>query len=185
MMVVGLVVVAVIIIFLISTYNILVGKRNRVKEALAAIDVYLQNRFDALTQIAETVVAYAKHEKETLVQVTSMRQQIASLPASADKVAQFEKLEAGLRSINVQAEAYPELKADQNYLHLQRTINELEEKLSASRRTYNANVTDYNTSISSIPTNLVAGMFNFKPEQLLVISEEKKADVDIKNILRG
>lgn len=184
-MVIGIIVLVVILLYVIGVYNSLVSRRNRIKESLAAIDVYLQNRFDALTQIAETVVAYAHHEKDTLKKLTAMREKLSSLPVSADKITQLDQVEAGLRNINIQAEAYPDLKANQNYLHLQRTINDQEEKLSASRRTYNANVTSYNSYIASIPTKLFAGMFGFQEADLLVIDEAKKAEVDIKNILRG
>lgn len=183
-MIITIIIVAIIIIYAMSVYNTLVSKRNRIKEALAAIDVYLQNRFDTLTKIAETVVAYATHEKETLNELTRLRQNIENLPLSTDKITKLEEVEKGLRNISIQAEAYPELKANENYLHLQRTINEIEEKLSASRRTYNANVTGFNTYIASVPSNLFANMFKFSAFDLLEIAEEKKKDVDMGSLLR-
>jgi len=176
-------VIVIVGIFLIATYNGLVSRRNRIKEALVAIDVYLQNRYDALTQIAEVVVSYATHERETLAQVTNMRVGLRNQPPSADKIKQYEEVDRALSSINFQAEAYPEIKANENYIHLQRTINELEEKLSASRRSYNSNVAGYNTAIQSIPTNMVASMFGFREESLLEIAQDKKAEVDLRNIL--
>jgi len=184
-MIIGGIVIAVIVLYGIIVYNSVVSRRNKIKEALAAIDVYLQNRFDALTQIAETVVSYAKHEREALTELTMMRQKISALPASTDKITQLEQVEEGLRNINVQVEAYPDLKASDNYLHLQRTINDQEEKLSAARRTYNANATSYNSYIASIPNNIFASIFGFKEADLLNIDESKKAEVNVKNILRG
>jgi len=185
MLVFGIIVISVVLLFVILSYNSLIGKRNRIKEALSAIDVYLQNRFDALTQIAETVVAYAQHEKEVLVQLTTMRQHISSLPTSPEKIAKLEQVEENLLGITIQGEAYPDLKASSNYVHLQQTIHELEQNLSASRKTYNANVTDYNTTIASIPTNIIAGIFGFNPAELLIITASKQEEVNLKNMLRS
>jgi LemA protein len=183
-----LIVIAVIVIialYLITSYNRLVKMRNRIKESFAAIDVYLQNRVDALTKIAETVIAYATHERDTLTQVTRLRAGLSDSQSTEEKLKIYAEMEKTLGGINIQAESYPELKANDNYIHLQRTINDLEEKLSASRRTYNANVTSYNTMIGAIPMNLLAGPFGFSAENLLEIAESKKADVDMKSLLRG
>lgn len=144
----------------------------------------MQNRFDALTKIAETVVSYATHEKDTLSQITSMRQGLSNQQSNAERLNTYAEIEKKLDGINIQVEAYPELKASDNYMQLQRTINDLEEKLSASRRTYNGNVTSYNTTIATFPTVVFAGMFGFKAETLLEIEESKKADVNMKELLR-
>lgn len=178
-------VIVIIAIYLIVLYNRLVGMRNRVRESFSAIDVYLQNRVDALTKVAEAVVSYASHERETLAQVTRMRAGLHDNLPVADKIRTYGEIEKKLSGINIQAEAYPELKANENYLHLQHTVNDLEEKLSASRRTFNANVTHYNTMIAVIPTNLFAGIMGFRGESLLEIEESKKQDVDLGALLKG
>jgi LemA protein len=185
MLIIIAIIVAIIALYLIISYNRLVNMRNRIKESFAAIDVYLQNRVDALTKIAEAVIAYASHERDTLDQVTRLRTSLSNSQSNEEKLKTYAELDKTLGSINIQAESYPELKANENYIHLQRTTNDLEEKLSASRRTYNANVTSYNTMIAAIPMNLIAGPFGFNAENLLEIEESKKADVDMKSLLRG
>lgn len=184
-MLIGIIIVVVIALYLIIGYNRLVGLRNRINEAFANIDVYLLNRFDALTKQAEVVVSYAEHERETLMQVTRLRASVSDHQTQAEKTEIYSSMEAQLSRIHMVGESYPDLKANQNYLQLQRTITDIEDKLSASRRTYNANVTSYNTLIASIPTNLYAGLFGFTPRTLLEIEENKKADVDMKSLLRG
>lgn len=185
MLVIGIVIVILFVLYFIVTYNQLIQMRNRVKESFAAIDVYLQNRFDALTKVAESVVSYAEHERETLENVTKLREGMKNGQDVSERMNAYTEMEKTLHSINIQAEAYPELKASENYMQMQRTINDLEEKLSASRRTYNANVTSFNTKISSFPTNIFAGALGFKQETLLKIEASKKVDVDLKSILKG
>lgn len=177
-------IIVVIILYFVLMYNNLIRVRNRVRESFAAIDVYLQNRFDALTKVAETVVSYAEHERGTLETIVSLRSKLSTTMSDGDKVDIYNQLEKTVSGLNVQVENYPELKANENYIHLQRTINDLEEKLSASRRTYNANVTQFNTMIETIPTNLFASMLGFQRKSLLEIEEAKKADVDMHSLLR-
>lgn len=173
--------IVAVAVYIIITYNSLVGLRNRIKESFGNIDVYLQNRFDSLTKVAEAVVSYAKHERETLTQITRIRADINDQnQALSEKIKAYSDLDRALQRINIQAENYPDLKASKNYLHLQQTINDLEEKLSASRRTYNANVAAFNTKIASFPAILFARLFGFKAESLLEIEESKKADVSMK-----
>lgn len=173
-----------VILYLLISYNGLIKIRNRVRESLSAIDIYLEQRFDALSKVAEAVVSYAQHERGTFAEITKLRQEIPTLPDD-QKVEAYNKLEGLVSGLTVQVENYPELRASENYLHLQKTINELEERLSASRRTYNANATTFNTKIEVIPNNLFAGMMGFSKKPLLVVEERKREDVDLKGILRG
>ncbi|MGG4032363.1 LemA family protein [Paenibacillus cisolokensis] len=175
---------AVVLLFVIILYNNLVAARNNVKEAFAAIDVYLQQRFDALCNIAEAVVAYARHERETLNEITRLRNELAIM-SDDEKVEAYRKSDRLVERLTLQVENYPDLKASDNYIHLQKTVNDLEEKLSASRRTYNARVNKYNTMIQMFPANMLAGALGFTPKELLEIDESKKQDVDLKSILRG
>src|SRR5690554_2994637 len=177
--------IAIIAIYLILSYNSLIRIRNRVRESFAAIEVYLQNRFDALTKIAESVVSYAQHERGTFEKIVELRQQLTTPLSDEKKVETYNQLDKMVSGLNIQVENYPELRASENYMHLQRTINDLEEKLSASRRSYNANVMRFNTMIETIPTNLFANMMGFQIKTILEIEEAKKADVDMKNLLRG
>lgn len=175
--------VAIIVLFFIVTYNRLVALRNRIREAFAAIEVYLQNRFDALVKVAEAVNAYTGHERETLEAVTRMRQGIQDDQSPADKLQAYKSIEEMLEGINIQVESYPDLKASENYIQLQNTINDLESQLANSRREYNVLVAKYNTVIESIPTNFVAGISGFRRETLLEIEASKKEDVDMKALL--
>ena len=175
----------IVLIYLFASYNGLITMQNRIKESFAAIDIYLEQRFDTLTKTAEVVVSYAKHEKETFTKVTELRQGINPSMSDEQKIATYNQMEKLLGGINVQVENYPELKANENYLQLQRTINDLEEKLSASRRTYNANVVKFNTMIETIPTNIFARRLGFTQKGLLEIEERKRSDVNMGSLLRG
>jgi LemA protein len=184
-MVTGIViaVVVIIVLYLILTYNRLVSLRNNIKEAFAGIEVYLQNRFDALVKIAEAVNAYTGHERETIVEVTRMRQGIRDDQSPEEKIRRYDEIESRLEGITIQVESYPDLKASDNYIQLQETVNELESKLAESKRNYNKLIADYNTTIQSFPANLIAGGFGFREEIMLKIEEAKKQDVDLKALL--
>jgi LemA protein len=176
-------VIGFIVLYLIISYNSLIRMRNRVRESFAAIDVYLMNRFDALTKISETVVSYAEHERGTFEKIVELRQKLNTPMPDEEKVDTYNQLDKMVSGLNIQVENYPELKASDNYIHLQRTINDLEEKLSASRRTYNANVTRFNSMIETIPTNIFANMMGFEVKTILEIEEAKKGDVSMKSLL--
>lgn len=184
-MIIALSLAGVALLGMIVIYNTLVSARNKVREAFAAIDVFLQQRFDALSQAAEAVSAYTDHERETLMAVTSLRSQAVVARSDEDKIQVYRKMEQLAGGLRLQAEAYPQLQASANYVHLQKTINDLEEKLSASRRTFNARVTRYNTLIEMFPLNLMAGMMSFRRKELLEVDMAKKQDVDLRSILRG
>ncbi|CAH0122621.1 MULTISPECIES: LemA family protein [unclassified Paenibacillus] len=183
-MIIASVIIAVIVLYLIYLYNRLFKMRNRIREAFQAVEVYLQQRFDTLIQIGEAVVAYAKHERDTLKEITAMRQGLAGRSIS-EKLQAYEDLNQKLEGIRIQAEDYPQLQASRNFLHLQHTVNDLEEKLSAARRTYNANVIAYNNAIGMIPAVLFAGMFGFKAESMYEVPESKKQEIDMKQLLKG
>lgn len=183
-MTITLIVIAVIVVYLIFLYNRLFKMRNRMKEAFQAIEVYVQQRFDTLVQISEAVVAYAKHERSTLTEVTAMRQAIAGRPIR-ETLQDYEDMTQRLEGIRIQAEDYPELQASQNYLHLQHTVNDLEEKLSAARRAYNGNVITFNNAIGIFPAVLFAGLFGFRVETMYEVAESKKQEADLKQLLKG
>ncbi len=184
-LIIALVVLGFLVLYLIVSYNRLINARNKVREAFSAIDVYLLNRFDTLTKVAEAVVSYAEHERNTLQKVTELRQSITPKMSEDDKIATYNQLDKMIRGINIQVENYPDLKASENFLHLQRTINDIESKLSASRRTYNANVTLFNTMIETIPTNIFAKYLGFTKKNLLETEDYKREDVNLRSILRG
>ncbi|MEK5257448.1 LemA family protein [Paenibacillus sp. FSL F4-0125] len=175
---IGLTIVVIIGAYLMAAYTRLLSRRNRVRESFATIEGYLQNRVEALTEVAKMVISYAKHEHETLALVHRMRAGLSADHLPVEKLIRYVEMEKYIHSINVQADYYPELKASDPFIKLQQRIYILEENLSASRRIYNENVTSYNTMISTLPTLLLAGAIGFKPEILLKMEGAKRADVN-------
>ncbi|WP_010631805.1 LemA family protein [Sporolactobacillus vineae] len=163
-------VIAIIVIFFIVSYNGLVKYRNWVQESFSQIDVQLKRRHDLIPNLVETVKGYAKHEKETLSQVIEARNRLVS-GTPQQRIEADNQIEGALRSIFALAESYPDLKANQNFLSLQEELATTENKVAYSRQLYNKTVKDYNIKRESFPTNLIAGLFGFKREELLTIPE--------------
>ncbi|MDQ0091308.1 LemA protein [Paenibacillus anaericanus] len=166
-------VVAIILIYVIVAYNGLVKLRNWVKESWSQIDVQLKRRHDLIPNLLETVKGYAKHEKETLAKVIQARNGLIS-GSPSERVEADSQLQGALKSVFALGESYPDLKADQNFVALQEELANTENKVAYSRQLYNKTVAEYNTKRESFPTNMIAGMFNFKAEQLLVTPEAEK-----------
>jgi LemA protein len=163
-MIIVLVVIAVIAIWLVSLYNNLVKLRNRRQNAFADIDVQLRQRHDLVPQLVETVKGYASHEKELLLRITEARTAAINAKGIDDKIVAEQQLTSALQGLKVQVEAYPDLKANQNFLQLQEELSDIENKLAASRRFFNGATTEYNNSVESFPGNLVARNFGFQRE---------------------
>lgn len=170
------VILIVIVLFVIITYNDLVRLKNKVKNSLAQIDTQLQRRFDLIPNLAETVKGFAAHEKELLENVTASRNGYMSASSNEEKLAMNNQLTAGLSALYAVAENYPELKADVNFLKLQDELSETEDKVAFSRQFYNDAVTIYNNKLQMFPSNLVAGVFGFK-EEALFDSDDKAEEV--------
>ena len=157
-------VVVLLVIFLIATYNRLVRLRNRVEAAWAQIDVQLKRRHDLIPNLVETVKGYASHERETLESVTRARQQ-AVAAQGVEQQAQAENILTGaLRQLFAVAEAYPDLKANENFLALQEELTGTESRIAFSRQFYNEQVLAYDNALETFPSNTIAGMFNFEPK---------------------
>lgn len=167
-------VVAVVLLWLVWAYNSFVKLVNRAEEAWSDIDVQLKRRYDLIPNLIETVKGYAAHEKEVLDRVTTARSEAISAEQTGDpaKTAQAENmLTDALKSVFAVAEAYPDLKANQNFLELQRELSDTENKIQASRRFYNGNVRDLNTQVESFPSNIVAKAFNFTQRDFFELTE--------------
>ncbi len=176
-------VIAFVFLVFIGMYNNLIRKRNEVDNAFGGMDVQLKKRYDLIPNLVATVKQYASHEKELLTKVTEMRAKATSGNLSADeKVALDNQISAGMKSIMVAVENYPDLKANENFMNLQRTLNEVESQISAARRTYNAVITDYNNAIQTFPSNIMAGMMSLKRKEVFVIPETERQNVDVKNL---
>ena len=154
----------ILIIWVVSLYNRLVSLRNRRQNAFADIDVQLRQRHDLVPQLVETVKGYAAHEKELLMKVTEARTAAMTAIGIDDKIKAEQQLTNALQGLKVQVEAYPDLKANQNFLQLQEELSDIENKLAASRRFFNGATTEYNNAAETFPGNLVARNFGFKRE---------------------
>ena len=162
----------VIVLYVIATYNSLVKSRNRVKNAWAQIDVQLQRRLDLIPNLVETVKGYAKHEASTLEKVVEARNSVAAATSPAEKIEANDRLSGFLRNFFALSEAYPDLKANQNFQQLQSELKDTEDKISYMRQSYNDVVMKYNTQIETFPVNLVAGAFGFTESEFLRAVEE-------------
>lgn len=177
-------IIALIVLWLVATYNRLITSRNQVEEAWSDIDVQLKRRYDLIPNLIETVKGYAGHEKEVFVKVTEARAAAMKAEGSGDPKAAGEAenmLTGALKTLFAVTENYPELKADQNFAKLQDELSDTENKIQASRRFYNGTVRDFNTKLQVFPTNLIAGMFKFKAREFFEIeNEEERKNVQVK-----
>ncbi|MBC7460070.1 MAG: LemA family protein [Thermoleophilia bacterium] len=167
-------VVAVIVLWAVVTYNGLVARRNRVDESWSGIDVQLKRRHDLIPNLLETVKGYAAHERQTLENVVKARNSAVAAQDSGDPAAAGQAegvLSGALRQVFALGEAYPDLKANTNFLDLQAQLADTEDKISAARRIYNANVRDYNTKIQQVPSNVIAGIGKFTARQFFELED--------------
>jgi len=178
------IVVVVVILIPILIFNSLIGKKNQVLNVFATIDVLLKKRYDLIPNLVSTVKGYAKHERELLQQITDIRAKAMSGSTTPDDQAALDSdLTKALSRLMLVVENYPELKAGENFMHLQRTLTELEEQISAARRAYNASVTDYNNAVEMFPTNIVASMMNYQRRKFFEIPKIERENVDVTNNL--
>lgn len=178
-----MIVIAVIVIAVIAMYNGLIRLKNRVDEAWSDIDVQLKRRHDLIPNLVETVKGYAAHEQGTFEKVINARNAAMQAMSSGDGK-QIEStqnaLSGTLKSLFALSENYPDLKANQNFLELQRELTDTEDKIQASRRFYNGNVRDFNTKLQVFPTNLIAKQLGFVAREFFAAAEEEKANVEVK-----
>ncbi len=165
----GIVVLAVV--FFVGAYNSLVQLRNRVKNAWSQIDVQLKRRHDLIPNLVETAKGYMTHERETLSAITEARSRAMGAGSVAEKGAAETQLTQALSKFMVVVENYPDLKANQNFLSLQEELTSTENKIAFARQSYTDAVNFYNNKIEMFPSNVVAGMFNFRPETFFEIEE--------------
>ncbi len=171
-----LIVIAVVVVlgfWAVSIYNRLVKLRNNRENAFADIDVQLKQRHDLIPQLVSTVKGYAAHEKETLDRVISARNGAISAQTIDDKIKAENALSSALAGLKVTVEAYPDLKANQNFMQLQEEIADLENKLASVRRYFNSATRELNNAVETFPSNLVAGIFGFKKEIMFDLGEQR------------
>jgi len=167
--------VVLVLLWAVWMYNRFVTLVNRAKEAWADIDVQLKRRYDLIPNLINTVKGYAKHEKETFQKVTEMRAAAMAAGGVREQGQAENMLTGALRSLFAVAENYPDLKANENFLELQRELTDTENKIQASRRFYNTNVRDLNIGLESFPQNLIGNMFNFQKREFFELNESDGA----------
>ncbi len=174
----GIIIILIVIIaaWLIAVYNSLIKSKNRVEEAWSDIDVQLKRRYDLIPNLIETVKGYAAHERETFQKVTEARTQAMGAQTIEEKTQAENALSETLKSLFAVAEAYPDLKASQNFLKLQDELTDTENKIQAARRFYNGNVRDFNTKIQIFPNNLIAGTLGFKKYDFFEVETEQEKE---------
>lgn len=168
-------VVVLVVLWVIFSYNGFVARVNRAKEAWADIDVQLKRRYDLIPNLVETVKGYAAHESSAFENVTKARAAAMGATAPADKAAAENQLTGALKSLFAVSEAYPDLKANQNFLQLQKELGDTEDKIQAARRFYNSTVQDLNTAMQSFPGNVIASTFHFESMQLFELGDAESA----------
>ena len=168
-----LVLIVLIVFWVIGIYNRIVRLRNRRQNAFADIDVQLRQRHDLVPELVETVKGYATHERELLTKITQARAAAMSASTIDEKIKTETQLSSALQGLKVAVEAYPDLKANQNFLQLQQELSDIENKLAAVRRFFNAATTEYNTGIETFPANMIANSYGFKRETMFDLGEER------------
>jgi LemA protein len=174
------IVLAVIVFWLVATYNGLIKLKNKTEEAWSDIDVQTKRRYDLIPNLVETVKGYASHESRVFEEVTKARSMAMNAKGPQEKAEAENMLAGTLKTLFAVAENYPELKANVNFLDLQKTLTDIEEKIQAARRFYNGNVRDLNTRIQVFPTNMVAGMLGFKAREFFEAEAAAKENVQVK-----
>lgn len=171
-----LAIVVILVIWLVSSYNGFVKLRNKTEEAFSAMDVSLKKRYDLIPNYVETVKGYAKHEAGTLEKVIAARNAAMNASTVEEKIEKDNILSGTLKSLFALSEAYPDLKANQNFLQLQEQLSRIEEEIAGSRRYYNGVVNRFNTKIEMFPGNIVAAIFRFKRKTLYEVTEAQQRE---------
>lgn len=175
-----LAVVIILIMYVIGIYNNLITLRNKVKDQWSQIDVLLKRRTDLIPNLVETVKGYAKHESETLESVIAARNKVVGAKSTEEEIKADGELSRALGRLMAVAEAYPDLKANTNFMSLQDNLKETEDKIQYARQFYNDSVLNYKNKLEVFPSNIVANMFNFKPEAFFEIEEQDKEAPKVK-----
>lgn len=174
------IVIVLIALWFIITYNSLVGLRNRVKDQWSQIDVQLKRRADLIPNLVETVKGYTKHESETLENVIKARNTYLSATTPEDQIKANNELSNFVTKLFALSESYPDLKANTNFMQLQDELKDVENKIASARQFYNDTVLQYNNKIEMFPSNIIAGMFNFKRETFFEAAAAERENVQVK-----
>ncbi len=174
-----LLIIISIIIYAFALYNNFVKLNNKVKEAFSTMDVYLKKRWDLIPNIVETVKGYAKHEKDTLEEVVELRNSTYDKMSDDEKIKTNEQLSSGISKIMVLAEAYPDLKANENFKNLSKELSKVEDDIANSRKYYNGVVRIYNNKVEMFPSNIFARLFGYKSKSMFEASASERENVKV------
>ncbi len=172
-------VIALLVIYVLVTYNGFVRIKNRVEEAFSTMDVYLKKRWDLIPNIVETVKGYAKHEKSTLSEVIKLRNGAYDDMSSDEKIKANQELSKGITKIMALAEQYPDLKANENFKDLSAQLTKIEDEIANSRKYYNGTVREFNDKVQMFPSNVVAMIFGYKTKTMFEANEEERKNVKV------
>ena len=172
-------VVVVLLLLVFTTYNSFVKLNNKVEEAFSTMDVYLKKRWDLIPNIVETVKGYAKHEKSTLEEVINLRNSSYDKMNTNDKVEVNNKLSQGISKLMAIAEAYPDLKANENFKDLSSQLTKVEDDIANSRKYYNGTVRIFNDKVQMFPSNIIAGIFGYKAKKMFEANENERENVKV------
>jgi len=169
-----------IIIYVFTLYNSFVKLNNKVKEAFSTMDIYLKKRWDLIPNIVEIVKGYAKHEKDTLKEIVELRNSVYDKMTAEEKIKTNEQLSSSINKVRVLTEAYPNLKANENFKDLSNQLAKVEDEIANSRKYYNAVVRIYNNKVELFPNNIFATLFGYCPKTMFEASTNEKENVNIK-----
>ena len=172
-------IIVLIVIYALAIYNSFVQLNNKVKEAFSTMDVYLKKRWDLIPNIVETVKGYAKHEKDTLKEVVELRNSTYDKMSDEEKIKTNEQLSSGINKIMALAEAYPDLKANENFKDLSKQLTKVEDDIANSRKYYNGVVRIYNNKVEMFPSNIFAGLFGYKSKAMFEASANERENVKV------
>lgn len=172
-------IIVLIVLYAIGLYNGFVGLNNKVKEAFSTMDVYLKKRWDLIPNLVETIKGYAKHEKDTLKEIISIRSGSYDNMSDEEKIKTNQQLSAGIPKIMALAEAYPDLKANENFRDLSSQLSKIEDEIANSRKYYNGVVRQYNTDIEVFPNNIFASLFGFRSKSMFEASANERENVKV------
>lgn len=170
---------AIVVIFI---FNSIKGKFNEIEKAVGGMNTYLKQRYDLIPNIVESVKKYMEHEKQTLEDITKLRTEALNQGKGEDVAAVNNKITNALEGILISVENYPELKSNTNFIQLQKSLKDVEDNIAASRRFYNAAVTDFNNSLDMFPSNIVAGFMGMQRREVFEINEFEKGNIDVKGL---
>lgn len=172
-------VIALLVIYVLVTYNVFVKMKNRVDESFSTMDVYLKKRWDLIPNIVETVKGYAKHEKSTLSEVIKLRNGAYDNMSSDEKIKANQQLSKGITKIMALAEQYPDLKANENFKDLSTQLTKIEDEIANSRKYYNGTVREFNDKVQMFPSNIVANIFGYKSKVMFEANEDERKNVKV------